>query len=46
MQVVVDRESRTPIYWQIADQIKEKIISGQMPDGFVLPSERAFAQML
>ncbi|MGC2873783.1 PLP-dependent aminotransferase family protein [Ihubacter sp. mB4P-1] len=46
MQIIVDKESRTPIYWQIADQIKEKIISGQLPDGSVLPSERAFAQML
>jgi len=46
MQINVDKESRTPLYWQIADQIKGKIISGQMPDGSVLPSERAFAQML
>ena len=46
MQVIVDKDSRTPIYWQIADQIKERIIKGQMPDGAVLPSERAFAQML
>ncbi len=46
MNIHIDKHTRTPIYWQIADQLKEKILSGQMPDGSVLPSERAFAQML
>lgn len=46
MQIVVDKNIRTPLYWQISDQIKEKIISGQLPDGAVLPSERALSQIL
>lgn len=46
MNIHIDKDRRVPIYWQIADQIKSKIISGQMPDGSVLPSERALAKML
>ena len=46
MDITVDKSIRTPLYWQIADQIKAMIIEGQMADGSILPSERSLAQML
>lgn len=46
MDITVDKSIRTPLYWQIADQIKSMIIEGQMADGSILPSERSLAQML
>ena len=46
MDITVDQSIRTPLYWQIADQIKAMIIEGQMADGSILPSERSLAQML
>lgn len=46
MEIAVDRKIRTPLYWQIADQIKAMIISGNMADGTILPSERSLAQRL
>ena len=44
MRVIVDKDSRIPFYWQIADQIKEQILRGTLTDGMVLPSERVLAQ--
>ena len=46
MQIRIDKNQGIPLYWQISDQIKEKIITGQLPDGAILPSERAMAQRL
>ena len=46
MDITVDKSIRTPLYWQIADQIKAMIIEGQMADGSILPSEGSLAQML
>ncbi len=46
MRILIDKNVRTPLYWQISDQIKEKIISGQLPCGAILPSERALSQLL
>ncbi len=46
MQITIDKERRTPLYWQIADQIKAMIVSGSMADGTILPSERSLAQLL
>lgn len=46
MRITVDKEQRTPVYWQITDQIKTLILSGQLVHGTVLPSERALSQML
>ncbi len=45
MNIKVDRNIGTPFYWQIANQIKEKIISGEIPDGAILPSERYMAKV-
>ena len=44
MRIIVDKDSRIPFYWQIADQIKAQILQGNLIDGTVLPSERVLAQ--
>ena len=44
MRIIVDKDSRIPFYWQIADQIKEQILRGMLTDGTILPSERVLAQ--
>ena len=46
MNLKVNRSIRTPYYWQIADQIKRRIVAGEMADGSVLPSERKLADIL
>lgn len=46
MQIIVNKDLRTPLYWQIADQIKTIILNGQLVNGAVLPSERALAKMI
>ena len=46
MKVSIDKFSKVPVYLQIADQIKSQIISGALPRGSALPSERALAQIL
>ena len=46
MKVSIDKYSKVPVYLQIADQIKSQIISGALPRGSALPSERALAQIL
>lgn len=46
MNISVDKNIRTPLYWQIADQIKKMIISGKLLDGAILPSERNLAKIL
>ena len=46
MNIVIDKNINTPIYWQIASQIKSLILTGQLANGFILPSERSLAQVL
>lgn len=46
MKIKVNRELKTPLYLQIAGQIKEQIIKGQLTNGYVLPSERVMAKNL
>ncbi|MBQ9458413.1 MAG: PLP-dependent aminotransferase family protein [Oscillospiraceae bacterium] len=46
MNIQVDKRKRTPVYLQIADAVKSRIRSGELPDGSALPSERILAQML
>lgn len=46
MKITVDKNLRTPLYWQISDQIKLLVINGQLVDGAILPSERALAKTL
>jgi len=42
----IDRESKTPIYLQIAEGLREAIESGRLPRGLKLPSTRMFAEEL
>lgn len=46
MDIKLNKNLKTPYYWQIADQIKRKIITGQLADGSVLPSERKLSSIL
>jgi len=46
MNINVNKSSKTPIYIQIAQQLKTKIMQGEMMDGFPLPSEREMAKMV
>ena len=46
MTIKIDKDAKVPVYLQIADQIKAQIISGVLPRGGTLPSERALAQIL
>lgn len=46
MKITIDKDLKKPIYWQIADQIKEMILTGRLADGSILPSERSMAQIL
>ena len=43
MRIIVDKDSRIPFYWQVADQIKKQILNGALIDGTILPSERVLA---
>jgi 2-aminoadipate transaminase len=46
MKIELNRESKTPVYIQIADQIRRQILSGELPEGRRLPSERKLAERL
>ncbi len=46
MNVKIDKKLKTPIYMQIAWQMKHEILSGRINDGSILPSERALAKIL
>lgn len=46
MKLTVNKNLKTPVYLQIFSQIKEKIIKGDLVDGYALPSERALAKTL
>ena len=46
MNIRLDRQSKIPLYRQLAGQLKRTILLGELADGAVLPSERKFAEML
>ncbi len=46
MWVIIDRESNTPVYIQIFEQIRRQILSGELIPGFRLPAERKLADSL
>jgi len=46
MKIIVSNASPDPIYEQIARQIKNQILSGELTEGEVLPSIRKLAQEL
>ena len=43
MNIIISYTSDKPLYLQIKDQIKEAILKGELRDGDLLPSVRAFA---
>lgn len=46
MYLIISNSSETPIYEQIKNQIKDKIISGELSAGELLPSIRSLAKDL
>ncbi|MBR1820089.1 MAG: GntR family transcriptional regulator [Clostridia bacterium] len=44
MKIIVSGQSELPIYAQIEAQLKEQILSGELPEGTVLPSIRGLAK--
>ena len=40
MEIQLKKNSTTPLYKQIRNTIRSQILSGQLSDGFKLPSER------
>lgn len=44
MKILLSNQSELPIYAQVREQIKEQILSGQLPEGTVLPSIRKLAK--
>ena len=46
MKIEINRKDKTPVYIQIAGQIKSMLHTGEITDGYVLPSERVLAAEL
>jgi len=46
MKIEINRKDKTPVYIQIAGEIKNKLHTGEITDGYVLPSERVLAAEL
>ncbi|MDO4482415.1 MAG: GntR family transcriptional regulator [Bacillota bacterium] len=46
MNIIISNSSAQPIYEQISEQIKSKIISGELKEGDALPSMRLLAKEL
>lgn len=46
MKIIINHTSMQPIYEQITEQIKGKIMKGEMQEGEMLPSVRALAKDL
>ena len=43
MKIIIQNRSELPIYAQIEEQIRNQIISGELPEGSTLPSIRKLA---
>lgn len=46
MDIQLKRNSATPLYQQLKNIIRDQILSGQLADGFKLPSERQLVEKL
>ena len=46
MRVTINRDTDTPIYMQIFEQVRRQILSGELLPGFRLPAERKLAESL
>jgi GntR family transcriptional regulator len=45
-ELVIDRSSPLPLYWQLKDQIRTRIESGELTEGALLPSEAELRRAL
>ena len=43
MHAIINKSSMTPVYEQLVEQIRQKIVSGELQEGEGLPSVRGFA---
>lgn len=46
MRITISRQSDTPVYIQIFEQVRRQILSGELVPGFRLPPERKLAESL
>lgn len=46
MEIILSNSSASPIYEQIAQQVKDAILAGELAEGTLLPSIRALANEL
>ena len=46
MQIILNNASMTPIYEQLVEQVKNHILSGELPENEALPSVRALSAAL
>ena len=46
MKIEINRKDKTPVYLQIAGQIKNMLHTGEITDGYMMPSERTLAEEL
>lgn len=46
MRININRNSDTPVYLQIKNQLRDMIISGELPAGHILPPERSLCGLL
>ena len=44
--IVLERDSKTPLYIQICNEMIKRIVSGVVPEGYKLPGSRKMAQLL
>jgi GntR family transcriptional regulator, N-acetylglucosamine utilization regulator len=42
--MVIDQQSKVPLYYQLKEELKKKILKGEFKDGDLLPSEREFSE--
>lgn len=46
MRININRNSDTPVYLQIKNQLRDMIITGELPAGYTLPPERSLCELL
>lgn len=42
--MIIDRDSEVPVYVQIANQLRDQILSGKLPAGRRIPTKRYFRE--
>ncbi len=42
--MVIDQQSKVPLYYQLKEELKKKILKGEFKEGDLLPSEREFSE--